>query len=260
MVSMVAAQEFRANSNRLASLATDDLATYFDALDLARPESARDGLLEFVPALAQTWGDANAALAAEWYDDMRSTERVPGSFSARPADAASTTAVQSSTRALVGGLWTGETSGVLELLTGLLVRAVLLPGRDTITSSVAADPQGYGWQRIAHARSCDFCLMLADRGGVYRSEKTATFAAHGHCRCTAVPSWDPSAREVPAMAYRASDRMEKVRARAADPSDPKKQRQAQRVLDNHRDDVNRWLTNNTDLLDEMRADLVKAAA
>lgn len=258
MVSMAAAQELRAQSNELANLASDDLAAYFAALDLNRPVSARDGLMEFVPALAQAYGDASAALATEWYGDMRLTEGVSGSYTPTMASAVAVEQVQASTRALVGGLWTG--GDVLSLLTGMLVRAVLTPGRDTITANVSADPEAYGWQRIAHARSCDFCLMLADRGGVYRSERTATFSAHGHCQCTAVPSWDPSAREVPVMAYTASDRMEKVRARAADPSDPKKQRQAQRVLDNHRDNVNRWLTNNRDLIDEMRADLAKAVA
>lgn len=210
--------------------------------------------------MASTYGDATAVLATEWYDEWRSQENVSGAFRASAAPALDSAAVAGSVRALVGGLWSDDPWPTLTLLTGVLTRAVLQPGRDTITSNVVSDPQAYGWQRIAHANSCDFCVMLAGRGAIYRSEKTATFSAHGHCRCTAVPSWDPSAREVPAMAYRASDRMEKVRARAADPSDPKKQRQAQRVLDNHRDDVNRWLTNNTDLLDEMRADLMKAAA
>lgn len=255
---MAAAQELRAQSNELASLATESLTDYFGRLDLSRPAAARDGLLEMVPALSTQFGDASAVLAAEWYGDMRATEGVPGSYSPVAASAASTVQVQASTRALVGGLWTG--GDVLSLLTGMLVRAVLTPGRDTIVENVRSDPQGYGWGRIAHAKSCDFCVMLAGRGSVYRSERTATFAAHDECHCVAVPSWDQSAREVPAMAYTASDRMESVRRRAADPSDPKKQRQAQRVLDNHRENVNQWLTDNHDLIDEMRDDLIKAAA
>jgi len=71
--------------------------------------------------------------------------------------------------------------------------------------------------------------MLAGRGGVYRRE-TVHFAAHGNdCRCAAVPSWDPDAPEVDVRAYVASERMTKLRDRAAagDAS-------AQRQLEAHR--------------------------
>jgi hypothetical protein len=53
--------------------------------------------------------------------------------------------------------------------------------------------------------------MLADRrpdgrpGGVY-SEAGVHFAAHGDCHCTAVPSWDSTAKPVPAAVYKASER------------------------------------------------------
>ena len=41
------------------------------------------------------------------------------------------------------------------------------------------------------AETCDFCLMLASRGFVYRSESTA-FASHVHssCDCRVTPGWE----------------------------------------------------------------------
>ena len=37
--------------------------------------------------------------------------------------------------------------------------------------------------------TCDFCLMLASRGFVYRSADSATHT-HANCDCRIVPSWD----------------------------------------------------------------------
>lgn len=69
---------------------------------------------------------------------------------------------------------------------GAVTRLVLEGGRDTIRQTVAADPRAAGWQRVTSGRACDFCSMLASRGGVYK-ETTADFHAHDHCGCTAQP-------------------------------------------------------------------------
>ena len=65
---------------------------------------------------------------------------------------------------------------------------------DTAEENVRADEAAVGWRRNARTGACPFCLMLADRGAVYRKESTANFSAHsagprggGNCRCTVVP-------------------------------------------------------------------------
>lgn len=41
------------------------------------------------------------------------------------------------------------------------------------------------------SETCDFCLMLASRGFVYRSESTASAShVHSDCDCRIVPGWD----------------------------------------------------------------------
>jgi hypothetical protein len=61
-------------------------------------------------------------------------------------------------------------------------------GRDTITGSVQADPQALAWARqTTSAHPCAFCSMLASRGAVYKTEKSAGFRAHNHCACVPVP-------------------------------------------------------------------------
>lgn len=57
--------------------------------------------------------------------------------------------------------------------------------------------QPIGWARVlSGAESCPFCVMLASRGAVYQSKKTAaafkheTKQGHNACDCRIVPVWD----------------------------------------------------------------------
>lgn len=69
---------------------------------------------------------------------------------------------------------------------GAVSRMALEGGQDTVRLTVAADPKAKGWQRVASGKACNFCSMLAGRGGVYK-ETTAAFESHDHCSCTAEP-------------------------------------------------------------------------
>jgi hypothetical protein len=204
-------------------------------LDLGRPERARDELLAFVPALTVAYGEAAATVAADWYDEVRAAEGVRGRYVATMAAPFPAEHVQARVRFGASHLFTATPAMMLPFLAGAVDEYVLQPGRDTIQRSSVADPRASGWHRQASAGACNFCRMLAGRGGVYRRE-TAAFAAHGNCGCIAVPSWDANAPEVPAAAYVASERMDGLRRRAAagDAS-------AQRQLDENRRRVREYL-------------------
>jgi hypothetical protein len=236
MISALEAEEFRLANMRIVNLAQNDLQKIFESLDITKPAASRDLLVGLVPELVTQYGDITAAMAAEWYSDMR---EASGAFTALPADSFPTEQVQASTRALVGGLFTEEPNTALVTLNGMLQRLVLNASRLTIVDSANRDPAAAGWKRVVRVGGCDFCRMLAGRGGVYK-KSTATFASHDHCTCIAVPEWG-DAKEVPVSAYKASERMEKVRQRAADPTDPKKQAEAQRVLARHRKRTREYL-------------------
>src|SRR5690606_14613463 len=77
--------------------------------------------------------------------------------------------------------------------------------RETVRRNAFRDPASGGWQRVAVGKTCDFCLLLVGRGGVYRRD-SAFFASHGSCDCAAVPSWAKSAPEVEVDVYVASRR------------------------------------------------------
>jgi hypothetical protein len=205
MVSRSDAERLRRAQAGIRGLVERDLRAFFGSLDLSRPEVSRDALLEFVPVLVASYGESAAAVAADWYDEVRAAERVRGRFRARMTVPDEREAVEGTVRRAAGALFTDAPSDALVALSGPAGKYVVNASRATVRRSTFADPQAAGWQRVTRAGSCGFCQMLAGRGGVYKRE-TVRFAAHGDCGCTAVPSWDQDAPEVDVAVYEASER------------------------------------------------------
>lgn len=201
----------RAAQARIASLVQDQLRALFGSLDLAKPEDVRNVLLAVVPELVRQYGDMAAAVAADAYEEWRRAEGVAGRFTARTFESPYLDAVVGTVRRAAGALWTDDPMAALAAIEAKVGKYVLAAGRETISRNADRDPKARGWYRVARADGCGFCRMLADRrpdgrpGGVY-SEAGVHFAAHGDCRCTAVPSWDTNAKPVPAAVYEASKR------------------------------------------------------
>lgn len=147
-------------------------------------EQAGTALFDILPDLIDTYGLAAGTLAADWYDDLRETEGIGGSFTAIPADVRNAGAAE-----LVG--WATSTATDLPSLRSLIEggtqRRIANFSRQTITGSSYADPKAQGWQRVGNGE-CAFCSMLIGRGITY-SEASADFASHDHCRCSAAPEF-----------------------------------------------------------------------
>ncbi|MCX4751450.1 hypothetical protein OG455_39130 [Kitasatospora sp. NBC_01287] len=60
-------------------------------------------------------------------------------------------------------------------------------GRDMIHNALQNDPGAIGYYRATEGSPCYFCALMAARGAVYKSKRTAAFGAHPHCHCQAVP-------------------------------------------------------------------------
>lgn len=191
MVTQTQAAEFRQAQAGILTLLTRDLSAFFASLDLDRPERARDALLEFLPLLVAQYGEAGAAAAADWYDDVRDSDRVPGRYRAEVAEPAPDLEVRTEqTVRRAAGYFFIEGSAALALPSMLdpATKYALEPARQTIIQSTERDPRAKGWQRIARAGACDFCRMLTNRGAVYTS-RSALFESHGHCHCVAAPAF-----------------------------------------------------------------------
>lgn len=161
----------------LADLARRDLAEFFQALDVwGDPYAVREALRGFVPQLVQAYGDTAAVLAADYYDMLRSAPPSVASFQAVVAQPAPLEQTESTVRWAVAPLFldTPDPAGALSLLSGGVQRLALQPGRDTVMGSAWSDSFKTGVARVPRGiNTCHFCIMLASRGPVYKSEISA---------------------------------------------------------------------------------------
>jgi len=192
----------RADVDRLASLNRSvsnliirDLAAFWSTLDLNKPETARDRLLEFVPVLVRQYGDIAATVSADWYTQIRASSSAPGTFRPVLGSPAPTEAVTGTIRRVAGDLFTDHPIATLDALNGPIAKYAIEAGRNTILRSSRRDP----WKpRVARvpsgATTCAFCLMLASRGPVYWSEETAgrfdKFHPDDDCQITVIGKGD----------------------------------------------------------------------
>lgn len=170
----------------VAALADADLVSLWGGLDLSSPRAARNALLEHVPAITTEYGEAAAVVAADWYDEVRSAERVRASFRAIMAEAFPAEFVRKRVKFGAAHLFTPHPAAMLPFLRDVTQEYVLQPGRDTILRSVAADEEASGWERVARPDACGFCRMLSGRFG---KTDWVNYPAHGSCNCTARPLW-----------------------------------------------------------------------
>lgn len=192
---MSAAEQRQAIAD-LAELARRDL---FKLLATVDRKDYRDALAAVLPALGASYGDAAAALAADWYESLRAESEARGRFTpvlAREPDSGRW-------ESLAG--WAASNSDPLALAAGGLQRSIADQHRLTIVDSSIADPAAAGWKRIGVGASCDFCRMLLDRGRVY-TDASVTFRSHDHCNCAASPSFSDDVIRVSAEPYRQSKR------------------------------------------------------
>lgn len=190
---MATPQALRTAITDLAALAGNDLSALWR--QVSTPDEAREALQDVLPDLVATYSLASATISADWYDDARDMVEARGRFTAIPAEVGD----QGSdvlARWAVGPLFAAEPDWrrAKVLTEGGMQLRIANASRYTVAGSSTADPAADGWQRQG-AGSCAFCAMLIGRGSVY-TEAGADFAAHDHCRCSAVPAFKGEPRPV----------------------------------------------------------------
>lgn len=175
-------------------------------LNLNDPKVLRDPLAVVLEEIATKYGTASAALAADFYDDLReSVVKTSPRFSPRLAQIPGPERFETLAGWGIGPLFGSDPDPAMALsnLFGGLKLDVTNAYIGTIAESSIADPAARGWQRVSDAGACDFCVMLEGRGSVY-SEEGALFGAHDHCGCSAEPAFE--GEPVPVRAYTPSER------------------------------------------------------
>lgn len=214
MVSLDLAEAHRADLRELSRLAESDLAALWR--QITNGAVARELLMDVLPELVAVYGSAAAALGADFYDELREIDEVPGSFRAIPAELPDRSRTDALARWGISPLFGAEPdfASALTLVGGGLQRIVADADRVTIARSSIADPAAEGWQRTGSG-SCAFCRMLISRGAVY-SEAGSDFASHDHCNCAAVPAFGGRERAVKPFSPSTRNTTEADRKRARD--------------------------------------------
>lgn len=191
MVDPASIERYRSATSELSARVAAELAAYFAALDLSKPEAVRDALLEFLPALVAQYGQVAEVLAMDWYEELRAAAGAAGRFRvAAPAAAVTAERVESKVRYLAGQLWTPEPAAMLAGLAAATDKYVKQSGRDTIAWN--AKREGATYARVpTGAKTCAFCLVHASRDAIYTSKRAAGDREsgnefHGHCDCEVV--------------------------------------------------------------------------
>lgn len=167
-----APETYRRAQAALSSRAVADLRKVWPRLLTMSPDKTAEALALVLAEVTDKYGSASAAIAAEWFEEMRDTAGMAGSFRASAAAMPSTERLEVLARWGVGPLFGASPDPVtaLHMVSGGLSRQVLGAGRDTLMQSIASDPASPRYARHASANACAFCALLATRGAVYTSQ------------------------------------------------------------------------------------------
>ncbi|OJU39690.1 MAG: hypothetical protein BGN97_00270 [Microbacterium sp. 69-10] len=180
-------EEFRTAQASLVSLGQAQLRDVLSTFSLSSdPAAVRDVLLRYFPDFMTAFGDTAAVIGADFYDMVRDLPPSAGSVRAVFAQPAKTKQSEGVVRWAVNGLFTAEADweAFESLLLGAAQRLMLQPSRQTIDLLAQEDARSgrvaaVSWSRHVHPeraqshKSCDFCIMLAGRGPIYRSQEAA---------------------------------------------------------------------------------------
>lgn len=194
--------QYMTAQDTMSEQAKRTLTRLCDTLSGAPADTQRDALLDLLPGIADTYGDAMSEVAARWYEEYRAEQIGQDGYTALslPSQTAEqcTYAVRQGAGALYGA--DGDIRILANSLNVVLDYVVREQARKTVLGNVNADPAHPGWARYAEGDACAWCVMVASQGGVYSSKQAAVSSKagsryHPGCRCVAVPCWgEPSRR------------------------------------------------------------------
>ena len=161
-------------------------------LDWNDVPACRDAVVDVVNAVLDNYGLAAGQAAADFFDAAREIavgEKL-GAAATADRDAAAT---EGAIRAFVDKVNGGDYDAFEHLVLSRIDYEIKRAAGTTMMENAARDPLSPRFARVpSGGETCKFCLMLAGRGFVYHSKKTAGEFGHYHdnCDCRIVASWD----------------------------------------------------------------------
>lgn len=196
VVELTAAQQ--RSQMALTSMLVDPLDAAWSVVNQNDPASMSEYIASVV-ALTKRFGLVSANRSAAYYEAVRKAEGFTSSFHVPLAPTAPLDKVTTSVRWATKDLWSPEPSieEIKARVHAVTTKNVLDAGRMTVLNTANRDRRSHGWAREVEPGCCSFCAMLATRGAVYKSDQSASFEAHDHCHCIAVPTfsaYEPTAQ------------------------------------------------------------------
>lgn len=189
MATAAEVQVLRSSIDDLSTLAISDLNALLRQLGDVDPQAVRDALLEAYPQLINRYASVAGEVTATWYEQVR-----PNSGYAVAQGAVDAQQTNQLIRYGVRPLFGVGDATALSLLGGSLQRLIAGASRDTVTGNVDRERSegktDLGFARVPRSGCCAFCALLASRGAVYTSRRTAgeVDKYHDFCRCTVAPA------------------------------------------------------------------------
>ena len=155
-----------------------------------------------------------ARIAADFYDGLRKMSEVDGDYVSEIESMWNPEATRGGVKAIIETLHKDPNN--IETFISQCVRRADMETRKAanqcIQYNAIHDKQKPRYARVPLGfETCDFCIMLASRGFVYKRAELASHA-HAHCDCRVVPSWDKNNPSVqgydPEYYYRLFKRLE----------------------------------------------------
>lgn len=181
------ADAVRAELATVAAVASTEIRSSAPDLDADPVRATLDAIGLVVPAFY----DAAGTLAVAWYDELRSEVPTETLYVPLIIGDPDTDWIEREVQKALESL-DDDAAALLRLAdeaVALAEKEILRGFRDSTLGNLRQDQDAIGWSRVARPGACKFCLMLAGKRAVYRSESTAIFAAHTNCSCAARPEF-----------------------------------------------------------------------
>ena len=182
---------------QLSAAAQQALADRIAQVDFSDMTEAANELVEIMETYCSVSAEAAAEIAAAFYNGM-SVYQTGMPYNAVPVSAHVAEGTEQATRGIFQEAVDGNIPGMTtQLLMRLDYEAKRAAGQ-TVLDNVAMDDRKPRYARVpSGGETCDFCMMLASRGFVYRSAASAGELNHyhAHCRCRIVPGFNDASVE-----------------------------------------------------------------
>ncbi len=181
-----AIRELEAALEQVQAIAADDvlhlwqiLATDLGDGEPVDPQAIIAALQEHLPGVVTGWAGIVADDTATWYRELAPEEKFTATV---PPDLIAPERIAASISWAVNTATTAQTA--IAQLQGSVHRAIADAQRETVAYNASREQVRY--RRHCGYSACTWCLVMAGRGAVYKSSKSAV-RGHDSCRCLAVP-------------------------------------------------------------------------